>query len=53
MVLPAVLEHVEDVVSEGVSVLLQDASGVIKNLSHTDRLLVNYFTFPSNSTSLS
>lgn len=52
MVLPAVLEHVEDVVSEGVSVLLQDASRVIKNLRHTDGLLVNYLAVPSNSASL-
>lgn len=40
-VLPAVLEHVQDVVSEGVPVLLQDPSDVIQDLTETDRFTIS------------
>lgn len=40
-VLPAVLEHVQDVVSEGVPVLLQDPSDIIQDLTETDRFTMH------------
>lgn len=39
-VLPAVLEHVQDVVSERVPVLLQDPSDIIQDLTTTERITI-------------